>query len=956
MSNVSSNVLLTYDSNLELHSDSSDFEGIQSPVVTGKKGKHKFHMKKLYPKRNPHLQRCNSNDYVLSEDTSTEMWERQETSLNQYEETVGEIKVRKSYKNKKYKTLDSGDQIVTIKSKRSLIRHKVMPCLSSMFGRPSNNVKQMSIIKENQAENVNIDNGCQASVNREHKIRKSTIRQPCYAVQPVYAFEGNVHSKQTPLQHTKIVREPLSPRETFRYDNSNMSNSLTSSTEDDRTRRFIKTKKSKRNKTFLNDYSPGYEGSDPKCNIQQQYPSISLSNSPYDIYTTPCQYQGTYKRCSPLPSDCSSDLPGTCSGFWDYLFNKINMKYQGNLGKPCRCNDINTNTTIVTHCCAPTCEKNNNPQYASAPPQAYQSQTPYKQDSCSCCASFHARPPAIVNETQTTPSPILPVTVPLPAPLPAPPPNKKQEEVKVTCKCYSKKYSNGAAPPPAAVVPKSTGSMTMADIPRPCQVPHDEITGNLTQKYRGEILCIHNPPCVLINGCLNLPPPKEETTMNMYPVATNGNSIKSGFQLGQVSKRQKSAQYCLPTIDKQQGQIADESCQYLPPSKENVFENDKLNESCQYQIPEKLKEQMMVTDESCQYLLESNVRKQNMSTNESCQYRVSTFEIPKQQKMANDSCQYRMPSYNSPQDQIPTNDKLPYRVSPFEIPKQQMMTNQSGQYSVQPFETKTNDICQYGPSPFATPKNQSSQRYKLSAFEAEKQPVTANESCQYWVSHTETQKPHMAANESCQYIESPAENNSNKESEPIIELKPAKVKKEKLVQSICNHYPPCEVVRTCRKPKYDPKLQNSCVHVPMCEKVPLCLMELKARNRAVTSCPHKPKCAEVPICTRNYIVLTAKEEAGTQVRPKTKMVCRHEPPCIMIPRCLARACDGCIPCDAIPDCVHQPMCEMIPACCRKSAKEMAPATLEGGVRKVSKVPVYYENKFLRMMHLKRSCK
>uniref|UniRef100_A0A2A4JU74 Uncharacterized protein n=1 Tax=Heliothis virescens TaxID=7102 RepID=A0A2A4JU74_HELVI len=923
MSNVSSNFLLTYDSNLELHSDSSDFEGTQSPVITDKKGKHKFHMKKLYPMRNRHLQTCNSHDYIVTEDKA-KVWETQKTTVNQYGETVDETKMRKSHTNRKYKTLETGDQIATIKSKCSLIRHKVLPCLSSMFRRSSNNVKQMSIIKENQAENVNIDNGCQASVNCEHKIRKFNRRQPCYAVQPVYAIEGNIHNRLSPVQHIKIVREPSPPRETFGYENnSNMSNSLTSSTEGHRTRKHNKKKMLKRNKTRLDAYNcQTYGESDPKSDIVQQYPSASISSSPYQI-------RSPHPECSQLTSgSISNDIPSTSSGFWDYLFNKINMKYQGNLSRLCKCN-----TTIAgyTHCCPPTCEKNVNPQYMNQPnmcpqPQhAYYNPNPPKQDSCCCVYPPQAPvPPAPDIKIQNKPSPHTP-------------PNKSKADDKVICKCYSnKKGASQPSSPGAAGVKRSTSPLGTPDAPRPCQIPHDEITNNLIQKYNGEILCIHNPPCVLINGCLNMPS-KDEPAMNTY-VATNVNSTKSGFQQAQISKRQKSAQYSLPTMDKQHGHILDESCQYLCPTKENYFENDKLNESCQYQIPERLKEQIMVADDSCQYRLENDVRKKNISINESCQYRISTIEIPKPQDTTHDSCQCQVPPCQKSKHKIATNEKCRYRGSPFEIQKQQVTTNQSGQQRMQQHGTKTNENCKSPLSPFAIPKQQTSQRYKLSAFETQKQPITTNESCQYWVSHTETQKPYVAANESIQYHESPDEtpkqqqiadtvtDSSSKESEPVVELKPVKLKKEKLIQSICSHYPPCEVVRTCRKTKYDPKLQNSCVHVPMCQKVPLCLMEVKEQHQA--SCQHKPKCAEVPVCTRNYIILTAKEEAATQVRPKNKMVCRHEPPCIMIPKCLAQVCDSCIPCDAIPDCVHQPMCEMIPACCRKSAKEMVSVRLQ----------------------------
>ncbi|CAK1544908.1 unnamed protein product [Leptosia nina] len=144
---------------------------------------------------------------------------------------------------------------------------------------------------------------------------------------------------------------------------------------------------------------------------------------------------------------------------------------------------------------------------------------------------------------------------------------------------------------------------------------------------------------------------------------------------------------------------------------------------------------------------------------------------------------------------------------------------------------------------------------------------------------------------------------------------------EKIIQSICNHKPPCEVVHCCYKPKFDPKLKDSCVHVPMCQRLPECLIKVDSIDRQ-TQCSHRPKCEELPLCSKK-LVLTAKQDMSTQVKPRTRMVCRHEPPCLMIPKCIARViCNEVVPYDAIPGCVHKPSCELIPACCRKVTKEM----------------------------------
>ncbi|CAH0584484.1 unnamed protein product [Chrysodeixis includens] len=790
MYDVPGDYLLPYDSKYtELHTDSSDFEDSCPAPVTPKLGNHSLIKRKIKSKRKISTASFNVQAGTVTNTDSREMWESQ-TIISQDGQQI-DLEIRQKYQNRQSKVLDSGDQIETIRSRRSLMRHKVIPCISSMFGRPSNNVKQMSIIKENQAENVNLDNGCQASrVNREHKIRKFNRRQPHYAVQPVYSVEGNFHTKPARCQHTKIIREPLTAHRMVENQYTNVSYSLTSSSEATGSRKFMQRKKGKYKKDKMNascDMEEEYntwcqQGPTLKHREQQCSSNMKRAHTPYHVYTTPYHNQYQQKSntgCSPIGSHnmCGSELPSTCSGFWEYLFNKINSKYQNETGgslKPCKCNNV-----VEKHPCEPiNCEK-----FAHS---EQQNNSPPVVDECGCAPS---------NKGQS----------------------KGKSKGKVECKCYE-----GMPPCPSDCPHQSQASAPSAPTqfhaiavsgetsPKPCQMQHDEIIKNLKQKYNGEILCIHNPPCVLINGCLNLPATKEKVT-DMWPVLHECN----GYQ---IEKQSDDIHYGPDSYELRQCQITDESCQYFPPSLgQPSYRN--TDESCQCQVPHDDSTELMITEDGCQY--------------------------------------------------------------------------------------------------------------RQSQYEMLAKSYTLNEGCQYCSQLTITK--------------------TNKTSHP---------KREKIIQSICSHSPPCEVVRTCKKPKYDPRLQNSCVHVPMCEKVPMCLMDLKNHSQCVGTCPHKPKCAELPICTRNYIMLTAREEAATQVRPRTKMVCRHEPPCVMIPTCLARVCDAYMPCDAIPDCVHQPMCEMIPACCRKTGKEMSSLSVgdDTPIGKQPKVPIYYQNKLLRMMNIRRSKK
>ncbi|XP_022829757.1 uncharacterized protein LOC111358728 [Spodoptera litura] len=844
MYNLPGDFLMTYDSDLSEHSDSSDFDGTSNSTLQQRK-KQKVYWKSFRPKskRDANTPTCSSS-YTVTQNSSREIWETQ--TISQNGGTLG-VKVRKTYKNKTCKTLDGGDQIETVKSKRASTRRKVMPCLSCMFGRSSNNVKQMSIIKENPTENVNIDTGCQATnVNGEHKIRKFNRSQQLYAVQPVYAVEGNVHAKSSPLQHTKIVREPLLNRKTVRNEKSNAWCFTSSS--DDNEYRFVQreiykkhVEKPSKNRHKMNtdvreEYHTQKESKGHKNAEQQCSTNV---NRNYEVYTYPCLNRsntgGAYTATGP---NCpKNELPDTCSGFWEYFFTKLNSQQNQNQNqsntnaRPCKCR-----TESSSNVCKP-CDKSLCTRDLSQGSQTGVNKKP----TCDCSTTFSRN--ASMHASEAPPSRVEPRDTSQEGP------RSKLKREKVYCKCYPEKkkpqYTSSKEAGPENYTSAPTHASTNADNEgtRPCQLSHTDITESLSQKYNGEILCIHNPPCVLINGCLNLPPAKEEVTMDTWRTSTPQTYKFCSSPRSTYFQKQPSTQFRVQTCQQNPYLIRDSGCQY---------------------------------SSSIIGIQSSNKWK----SNEGFQYQNSS--IVKPASVIDGSCQYR--------------------PSPYELQNQ---------------KTAVNDV-----------NDENFRKYRISSNEIQKLKAV-NESCQYWLSPTEMEKGQNDNIEGCFYCrETPTDvkkliTHSKEKLKPAgIDFRVPKPRKEKIIQCVCNHNPPCEVVRTCCKAKFDPKIQNSCVHVPMCEKVPLCVLELKNQNEAFQSCQHRPKCVEVPICTRNYIVLTAREEVATQSQSKCKMVCRHEPPCVMIQSCLARVCDSCIPCDAIPDCVHHPKCEMIPACCRKSAKEM----------------------------------
>lgn len=812
MYDIPEDCLLTYDpDHLDFHSDSTDFEDSQIQKVTNKNGNHSLISKsnkrssKYFVLVNPFTYKANISNIKISKNSSKEMWEA-ETIYNQN----GKETERRCYVNKKCKVaMDSGDQIQEVRSKRSIIRHKVIPCISGMFKRSGAN-KRMSVINE-----LNKDDACQTfRVSYEPKMRKPNRTEQCYATQAVNESERKTH--QNP--HTKTGHRPLMTRKLQRSEYTNAQYSLTSSSEADRLEVLKKRDKNWKAKQVIEHEMKSHVDNMSK---QKSVPEKQLRNNPtkrrkfpFQVYANPCQTSNPIKGGVDFGGSTTSAVPSSCSGFWDYLFNKINSKYQtprpGSY-KPCDChhsnNSRNQNSpkprsvspysvysyahrpcppgTCVAELCKPkgaespddslfdeadSCPRTPSPTtpacQANKPPPGGPATggRPIQVKKCQC--KNPRKPPG-------QQSPIEPrfrkrTVSPRPIPSPKRPESpkrtnvksspcspcgrQKREDDKVNCECPSD-FSNKTS---------SSQSKDVKDVGNPCQIPHTCMSKAVTQKYNGEILCIHNPPCVLINGCLNLPYPKPEPTVQatMWPVVE---CHRASFQ--HLFRKKSPKQY------------VEESCQY-----------QAIEQACQYQPIEM--SQYNVLEQSCQY------------------------------QVVEQSCQYQPPSFHI-----------------------------------------TDHSCQYYPE-------------TVNAYQ-----ITDH-------------------------------------------------KREKIIQSSCNHKPPCEVKRTCQRPKYDPKLQTSCIHVPMCDNIPLCVLEASSveSGQSKKTCRHKPKCTEVPVCRRNYYIdfpKPANEEVGTQVRPRSKMICRHVPPCLMLPRCLERLCDeDCCQLGAIPDCVHQPMCEMIPACCRKPTKEM----------------------------------
>ncbi|XP_031768674.2 uncharacterized protein LOC116413453 [Galleria mellonella] len=687
--------LMTYDPGcIEEHSDSSEFDE-PGKLVNSRRDCTKLHetlLKKWYKMEDNIIHRSANPGHEYNKlyrnDNDDYMWRQQHyASINDTTE-INETKLKANRRNNhndysgNISTNNRGDQmnckeIKQTKSKCSLMRHKLILCLSNIFTRTNNSSKHTNT--ENRTKNTYRDNSCQVYCTfcKHKQLRKYNKTHQSYLVQPVYIAEGcKEYDTSTVPYYKKRFFQTRIPQGTVKVTRNVHSNTSFSLTSLENERRQIIPTRGKSFKTQCNIVKEELKTQSKNYSLEENEPCSSKYG--YQVLSTPENYQSTATGSDCVGSPSQSIAISNSSAFWEYVFDKISKRYHihktdsnktpydNNISS--QCSQYNVQTKNATTYCCTKCDKGTSDRSCTCNTNTEQDIFDKLRDE---------NPPEISRLSSS----------------------KDKEDIKsktVQCKCLQKKI--------ALKIPKDFTSSLIPpadDVNRPCQEPHDKITQELANKYNGEILCIHNPPCILINGCFNLSSHNVQTV----PAWSMTQEIKPSF-------------YKL--------------CQRFKSLKRNS------NQSAQYPLAEQR------------------------------QYQI---------------------------------------------------------------EEKT----------------------------------------------------------------------------------------EKVTQSICNHKPPCEIVRRCYKAKYDPKLENSCIHVPMCQKIPECL--LNNEKIYVRSCEHTPKCMEVPLCRNKYLILTAKDNIGTQVKPRTKMICRHVPPCIMIPKCLGRLMnESYFPYDAIPNCIHEPMCELIPACGRKPPK------------------------------------
>ncbi|XP_073946626.1 uncharacterized protein [Choristoneura fumiferana] len=219
-------------------------------------------------------------------------------------------------------------------------------------------------------------------------------------------------------------------------------------------------------------------------NRSQQY-------SRYAVYNSQCCQA---RDDGPSTSACCK-MPVN-SSFWEFMFNKLSAKYQEALNlaacedcRPINCNMIRQPKTKLiasqetSETQTETCEVIPNNRKSNKP-------TTQKINECQTCESisgkrsmFELTPQSSRQSSPTT--------------------SKRSNSPNSKLKCSGKCFSKCASKTPNHEKPLT--KLTFPDNSKSCQLSHEGLTKALKEKYNGEVLCIHNPPCILINGCVNLP-------------------------------------------------------------------------------------------------------------------------------------------------------------------------------------------------------------------------------------------------------------------------------------------------------------------------------------------------------------------------------------------------------------------------------------------------------------------
>lgn len=622
-------------------------------------------------------------------------------------------------------------------------------------------------------------------------------------------------------------------------------------------------------KQIRNEYMKYIADKKGAKNQEQQFPS---SPEVYNVLSC-CRNRNQEKNAESYDSEA---VPSSSSEFWDILFDNITQKYQG---------EYNIDNCLMGNCV----QKEVKPEPAFG-----------------CCRQCSKDP-------KNQPQPVS---------------HNKTEQGDVECHCYPDKKQ--VKPQIKLYQPPRVIPGPIDDVNRPCQQPHDLIKRKIQDKFNAEVLCIHNPPCVLINGCLNIPTSSQEPTpLNVFSAAEEGSfgnrlripgcKKKTNEQGCQYHSSSADIRHCETQVSEYRtDKIIQSLCYHKPPCEiirccQKIKYDPIMEDSCIHipmcsKAPEYKRNQNMCYQHSdieeqvntCSNLPSINRNQCNFSHKRcDCQCAGSPLrerkliELTRRENFCGQVKPDDDPTFENYCVHVPMCQKLPecyVDKKEYHELKREPSNHQLGQkyfshnYSEVP-------ICSMGYLECPTRDTTSTQVKSQSDQKTEnlREPVPTYEKLPKYSKASKNRTDDLM-----QYYEN---SNSSK----------SKIYSQELPCNTHSVQAEYSTAENCCSPV------SRIMHAFFDER-----QRTKRQKTRSKYCEHNPKCPEIPICKKNYLPLTARDNVSTQIKPKPKMICRHEPPCIRIPKCIENTItSNFMPYESIPECVHRPTCETIPACCRK---------------------------------------
>lgn len=876
----------------------------------------------------------NQKDSVQLEDHSRgeNNWlENQRKSISptkrfNHAEAIKKTKEKKS-KVKMYPVCDDLDlekgALNSCSSRWPVLIHKVMPRLSNIFGHFGNNTVSQKLSQDKCKRRCHVDDlavlycsKCKTVMNTKKPTHVQSIQTPYANAQNRSPFDKKKYIQYgatSILQAADVGSNPVE----LRCSNCSLNSSSDSEMFDEKIRRRIEKRFKKKIKKYFTQQ------------IKKEFPT----------YNKLQQYSRNDVTCASI--DVKPTIGSVSSHFLDSVFRNINKKYQhkqtehigdsgrkkqnpntlhAHVGSPeykdetvecCSKSDLLLLSNQHTQAGNDLNSRVNKQQHLRSPSKL----DPIVDFGCSCIQ----RPP--LQNSQQSPhahtscnnQPITPMRAH---------PQQKTGMVpnsKVECGCRKQPPGRPHQPPPSSRAPVLQGPQgshpTIKGSPglcdRCCQQPHDEIVKAVQKQYKGEIICIHNPPCVLINGCLTLPTDTKSHPHTTALFSTTDNVIP--------------LPHCKPVNPRKGGMKISNICVECAKNLQSHLPGDqtsnRINRTTQHSVFNTCKPYDLFD------------RKSNESHENTIKINDSTQMMPIHESPPPESVQVEM----SNKEHISENDTMEGMKPEKDIPKNLNIKNVAEDVSTQVRYRYNSNCCNYGS------QSNSSSDYtipQLSQGHNSELPICSMNYSDF---------PVIKEDASAQVI-------------PDADVK---------LENFCVHVPICQKLRKCKvdKAQYDeiPTTQPYMSQTSNLDLISIAVRE-NASVQTILWSPDTKKPLNIYSPAKNLskylsnksslrklqspqkhlIPTTCDNETSTQVRgkkydskirqyyeelraidgkkgrgKKRQLICQHHPHCVLIPECVEKQLSESMRAyEDILDCPHKRCCNLIPACLTRNSKDV----------------------------------